>query len=104
MITTKTKLIVIGVFFALLAVVGVIASRAEAKKVGDPCETYQSSDCSGEGGACLASKGGNYCSVSCKTNADCPTKWKCREVEADTYSGKTGEKVATEGVRMCLRP
>ncbi len=102
--TTKTKAIVIGTFVALLAIAGVIAARAEAKQPGDACETYQSSACSGEGGACLVTGKGQYCSHSCKTNADCPAKWSCDDVKSETYSGKTGDKVASNAVKMCLRP
>ena len=102
--TTKMKVIIIGGFFVLLAIAGVIASKAEAKKVGDACETYQSEQCSGEGGACLATSGGNYCSVPCNAKADCPASWKCAEIEASTYSGQTGEKVGSKGVKMCVKP
>ncbi len=102
--TTKTKLILIVTFGGLLAVAGVLAARAEAKAVGDACEMYRSSECSGEGGACLATASGNYCSVSCKTKSDCPAKWQCANVSSDTYSAKSGEKTSSEAVRMCVRP
>ena len=102
--TTKMKLILIVTFGGLLAVAGFIAARAEAKAVGDACEMYRSSECSGEGGACLATENGNYCSISCKTSADCPQNWQCAKVASDTYSAKSGEKTKSDAIRMCVRP
>ncbi len=100
------KAMAIGVFVLLLVGGAFIASKAEAKKVGDTCETYQSSACSGPGGACLASRGsaGNYCSIECKAESECPSSWRCASISSETYSSKTGKKVAEEAVRMCVRP
>ena len=100
--TSKGKTIVIGAFVIILAVAGFVASKAEEKKVGDACETYQSSACGGPGGACLASPTGNYCSIACAGDAECPSGWACAEIAADTYNGK-GEKTATAQKKMCVR-
>jgi hypothetical protein len=101
--TTKVKVIVIGVFVVLLGTVGLVAAKMEEKKPGDACETYKN-DCSGPGGACLVAKGGaQYCSHSCNADSDCPSSWKCADVTSDTYSGKTGEKVKSSSVKMCIR-
>ena len=103
--TTKAKAIIIGVFLVLLAIGGVIASMASAKKVGDPCETYQSSDCSGPGATCLTTKAGNYCSITCKADSECPTSFKCVSVTSETYAvnGGTTTKTASESVKMCTK-
>ena len=95
------KAVFIGGFCILLGVAWLIADRVYGKKIGDICD-YQD-DCSG-GGECLAAPRGKYCSVSCVTAAECPGGWRCGGVASETYSGKTGEKVAEASVKMCLRP
>ncbi len=102
--TNQTKFLIIAVFVVLLGGAAYVANALEAKKIGEICESYQSSSCSGPGAACLSSKGGNYCSITCKGDGECPPGWKCGEISSETYSGKTGQKVASEAVRMCLRP
>jgi len=101
---TGVKVAIGAGFCGLLAIASVGAAKLEEKKVGETCETYNSSACAGNGGACLASQAGNYCSVSCSASKDCPTGWSCEEVASRTYSGKTGKQVDEKSVRMCLRP
>ena len=100
----KMKLIIVAVFVVLLGGAGYVASALEAKKVGEACELYQSSSCSGPGAACLSSPAGNYCSITCKADGECPADWNCGEISSETYSAKTGQKVASEAVRMCRKP
>jgi hypothetical protein len=102
--TVKTKIIAVAAFVALLAVGGVVAAKAEEKKPGDKCETYNSSQCGGPGGQCLVTKAGQYCSIECKNDGACPSGWKCASIASETYSGKTGEKTGEKSVQMCVRP
>ena len=100
----KMKAILIAVVVVVLGVVGLVASKIEEKKVGEKCETYQSSECPGPGGNCLVTKGGQYCTIECTDTNACPSGWACKSVSAETYSGKTGQKTAEKEIRMCIRP
>jgi hypothetical protein len=105
MISTKTKLIAIAVFVALLSVAGLVASKLEAIPVGGSCQNASQHDsCSGPGAACISSPGGDYCSIECKTNGDCPANMKCEQIESETYSAKDGQKVGSEKLKMCVKP
>ena len=99
----RMKLIILGVFVVVLGVGGVVASIVEAKKVGEKCDGYMK-DCSGNGAQCLASNSGNYCSIECSADPECPATWKCANITAGTYSGKTGQKVSEKSVKMCVKP
>jgi hypothetical protein len=100
----KVKVIIVAVFVVVLGVGGLVASKAEEKKVGEACETYKSSQCPGPGGNCLVTKAGQYCTIECKDDSACPGGWKCQSVTSETYSGKTGQKTAEKEIRMCIRP
>ena len=108
MISTKTKLIAIAVFVALLSVAGIVASKLEAIPVGGSCaNSSQRDSCSGPDAACITvgpGNDGNYCSISCKATSDCPGNMKCEAIESETYSAKDGAKVKTETVKMCVKP
>lgn len=72
------------------------------KKVGDPCETYQSSDCGGNGGTCMTARPTSYCTVSCEAEKDCPSGWKCEGITQTTINGK-GEKKGVKTVQLCVK-
>ncbi len=103
MISTKTKLIAIAIFVALLSIAGIVASKLEAVEVGGACEPQHDS-CTGRDAACLTSDAGKYCSISCQAAADCPAAMKCQEIEAQTFSAKDGKVTKTERVKMCVKP
>ena len=106
MISTKTKLVIIAVFVALLSVAGFVAAKLEAIPVGGSCENSSQRDsCSGPGAACIsADKGDDYCSIECKSTSDCPASMQCEDISSETYSAKDGAKVKTEKVKMCVKP
>ena len=105
MISTKTKLIAVAIFVALLSIAGVVVSKLEAIEVGGSCaNSSQRDSCSGPDASCITSDAGNYCSISCKAKSDCPSSMKCEEIESDTYSAKDGTKTKTEKVKMCVKP
>jgi hypothetical protein len=105
MITTKTKLIAIALFVALLSVAGIVVSKLEAIPVGGSCANSSERDsCSGPDAACITADAGNYCSISCKATGDCPGNMKCQAIESETYSAKDGAKVKSETVKMCIKP
>ncbi len=105
MISTKTKLIAIAIFVALLSIAGIVASKLEAIEVGGSCANASQHDsCSGRDAACISSDAGNYCSISCQAPADCPGNMKCQDIESETYSAKDGTKTKTEHVKMCVKP
>lgn len=101
----KVKYGIIGGFVLLLAIGGAVAAKMEEKKVGDPCETYQSSQCGGNGGACLTSSSGNYCSVKCSADNECPSGMACAPITATNYKVEKGTttKTAEESVKMCVK-
>lgn len=103
----KTKIGIIVGFVILLAVGGTIAAKMEEKKVGDACETYRSSDCGGPGGACLTSSSGNYCSITCGGDGECPSGFKCAPIAATSYKVDTSKgttaKTDEQSVKMCVR-
>ncbi|MFO0674535.1 MAG: hypothetical protein U0235_33800 [Polyangiaceae bacterium] len=101
----KTKIGIIVGFVVLLAVGGAVAAKMEEKKVGDACETYRSSDCAGPGGACLTSSAGNYCSITCGGDGECPSGFKCAPITATNYKIEKGNTTKTDeqSVKMCVR-
>lgn len=101
--STKVKAIIIVVFVVILGIAGFVAMKMEEKPPGAPCETYKN-DCSGPNGSCLVTDSGQYCSHACDADSDCPATWKCADVASETYSGKTGQKVAEKSVKMCVKP
>ena len=95
---------IIGAFIVVLGIAWAVAAKLEGKEVGEACEANRGL-CNGEGGECLFPKAGaGYCSVTCKTAAQCPKGWACGKVSVVTYSGKTGAKTKTGSTQMCLRP
>jgi hypothetical protein len=106
MVSTKLKLIIIGVFVALLSVAGFVAAKLEAIAPGGSCENSSQRDsCSGPGAACIsADKGDDYCSIECKQSGECPSGMQCAEIASETYSAKDGAKTKTEKVKMCIKP
>lgn len=90
---------------SLAAVISLVASvlACETKKVGDACETYRSSECGGKDGTCMGSNKGNYCTVSCAGDKECPAGWKCEGITQTTINGK-GEKKGEKTVQMCVKP
>lgn len=90
-------------FTLSVAAVATLLLACETKKVGDPCETYRSSECGGKDGTCLGASKGNYCTVSCDADKDCPSGWKCEGITQTTINGK-GEKKGETTVKMCLKP
>lgn len=103
----KAKVVVIGTFLVLFGVGGAVAAKMEEKKVGDACETYQSSACAGKGGACLSSSAGNYCSVECSADGDCPAAFACAPIVATNYKVDTSKGTTTKAseasVKMCVK-
>jgi hypothetical protein len=106
MITTKVKLVIIGVFVALLSVAGFVAAKLEAIAPGGSCENSSQRDsCSGPGAACIsADTGDDYCSIECQQSSECPSGMQCEEIESETYSARDGAKVKSEKVKMCVKP
>ena len=106
MISAKVKLLIVGVFVALLAIAGFVAAKLEAIAPGGSCENSSQRDsCSGPGAACIsADKGHDYCSIECKQSSECPSGMQCEEIESETYSAKDGSKVKSETVKMCVKP
>jgi hypothetical protein len=106
MISAKVKLLIVGVFVALLCIAGFVAAKLEAIPPGGSCENSSQRDsCSGPGAACITpEKGDDYCSIECKQTSECPSGMQCQEIDSDTYSAKDGSKVTTEKVKMCVKP
>jgi hypothetical protein len=87
-----------------LSVVALVLVGCATKKVGDACVTYQASECGGPGGTCLGISGTDgYCSITCKSAAECPKGWKCESVKSTTVNVKTGETKMGEGPSMCIK-
>lgn len=104
MISTKTKLIAVAIFVALLSIAGIVASKLEAIEVGGSCANASQHDsCSGRDAACISSDAGDYCSISCSATSDCPSNMKCQDIQSETYSAKDGSKTKTEHVKMCVK-
>lgn len=89
--------------FFILAIGICSVVGCDSKKVGDKCETYRSSECSGEGATCMGNNASNYCTVTCVADKDCPASWKCQETTSTTINGK-GETKGEKKVKMCIRP
>jgi len=87
---------------SLLLVLGACLVACANKKVGDPCETYRSSECGGPGGTCLGNNAGNYCTITCNAPAECPAGFKCEGVTSMSINGK-GEKTSEKVVKMCVK-
>ncbi len=90
-------------FTLSVAAVASLLLACATKKVGDPCETYRASECGGKDGTCLGSTKGNYCTVSCDADKDCPSGWKCEGITQTTING-SGEKKGETTVKMCVKP
>lgn len=103
----KVKYGVIAGFVLLLAIGGTVAAKLEEKKVGDACETYRSSECGGNGGACLSSSSGNYCSITCAADSECPSGFACAPITSTNYKVDTSKGTTTKGeeksVKMCVK-
>lgn len=103
----KLKFGVIGGFVLLLTVAGAVAAKMEEKKVGDACETYRSSECGGNGGACLSSSTGNYCSVACAADNECPAGFSCAPITSTNFKVDTTKGTTTKSeekiVNMCVK-
>lgn len=71
MITTKTRLLIVAVFLAVLAVAGFVTARLEAIEPGGSCENSSQRDsCSGPGAACIsADQGDDYCSIESQSQS-----------------------------------
>jgi hypothetical protein len=85
-----------------MALVGACVLGCESKKIGDACETYRSSECSGPGATCLGNNAGNYCTITCGAASECPSGWKCENVASVSINGK-GQKTDEKAVKMCVK-
>jgi hypothetical protein len=73
-----------------LAAIAISAIQIFGKRIGEPCADSYS--CRGfllAGAECLADDGDAYCTVYCKSDARCPSGWRCLDAHPTVLTVET---------------